>query len=288
MNTTIFETVSLKQHPQLNEKWVQDQIAANPQLLGLGDLILKDKERRQATAGRLDLLFQDSEALRRYEVELQLGQTDPNHIIRTIEYWDIERKRYRQYEHIAVLIAEDITSRFLNVIGLFNGAIPIIALQMTALKNGDAIGLIFTKVLDQTQIGQIDDDEESAEVTDRAYWEQRGNKKTMADVDALHDLVRQIDDELELKYNKFYIGLARDGIADNFVTFRARKKNVLMEIRLPKEEAIDAMIDEQEINYLDYRKTRYRLVLTHEDITAKSEVILDLFRKAHTGSGAPS
>ena len=288
MNTTTFETVSLKQHPQLNEKWVQDQIAANPQLLGLGDLILKDKERRQATAGRLDLLFQDSEALRRYEVELQLGQTDPNHIIRTIEYWDIERKRYRQYEHIAVLIAEDITSRFLNVIGLFNGAIPIIALQMTALKNGDAIGLIFTKVLDQTQIGQIDDDEESAEVTDRAYWEQRGNKKTMADVDALHDLVRQIDDELELKYNKFYIGLARDGIADNFVTFRARKKNVLMEIRLPKEEAIDAMIDEQEINYLDYRKTRYRLVLTHEDITAKSEVILDLFRKAHTGSGAPS
>ena len=288
MNTTTFESVNLKQHPQLNEKWVQDQIAANPQLLRLGDLILKDKERRQATAGRLDLLFQDSEALRRYEVELQLGQTDPNHIIRTIEYWDIERKRYRQYEHIAVLIAEDITSRFLNVIGLFNGAIPIIALQMTALKNGDAIGLIFTKVLDQTQIGQIDDDEESAEVTDRAYWEQRGNKKTMADVDALHDLVRQIDDELELKYNKFYIGLARDGIADNFVTFRARKKNVLMEVRLPKEEAIDAMIDEQEINYLDYRKTRYRLVLTHEDITAKSEVILDLFRKAHTGSGAPS
>ena len=47
-----------------------------------------------------------------------------SHIIRTIEYWDIERKRYPQYEHCAVLVAEDITSRFLNVISLFNGTIP--------------------------------------------------------------------------------------------------------------------------------------------------------------------
>ena len=30
------------------------------------------------------------------------------------EYWDIERRRYPQYDHCAVLIAEDITSRFLN------------------------------------------------------------------------------------------------------------------------------------------------------------------------------
>ena len=50
----------------------------------------------------------------------------------TIEYWDLERKRYPQYEHTAVIVAEDITSRFLNVIQLFNGAIPLIALKMTA------------------------------------------------------------------------------------------------------------------------------------------------------------
>ena len=38
--------------------------------------------------------------------------TDESHIIRTIEYWDIERKRYRQYDHTAVIVAEDITSGF--------------------------------------------------------------------------------------------------------------------------------------------------------------------------------
>jgi hypothetical protein len=122
----------LKEHPELNEQWVQDRIAEDPSLLGLGDLVLKDKERRQPHAGRLDLLFQDVDTDRKYEVELQLGRTDESHIIRTIEYWDIEKRRYPQSDHCAVIVAEDITSRFLNVISLFNSAIPIIAIQMTA------------------------------------------------------------------------------------------------------------------------------------------------------------
>jgi hypothetical protein len=105
------ERISLWGHPELSEKWVQARIAEDPTLLGLGDLILKDKERIQPRAGRLDLLFQDAETSRRYEVEIQLGSTDEAHIIRTIEYWDIERKRYPQYDHTAVIIAENIDVR---------------------------------------------------------------------------------------------------------------------------------------------------------------------------------
>jgi len=113
------QSVSLRRSDRLSEKWVQDQIADDPSILTLGDLIVKDKERMQPSAGRLDLLLQDPETLKRYEVEIQLGSTDESHIIRTIEYWDIERKRYPQYEHAAVIVAEEITSRFLNVIQLF-------------------------------------------------------------------------------------------------------------------------------------------------------------------------
>ena len=51
-----------------------------------------------------------------------MGATDEAHIIRTIEYWDLERTRFPQYEHVAVLVAEDVTSRFLNVVALFNKA----------------------------------------------------------------------------------------------------------------------------------------------------------------------
>src|SRR5215467_7789290 len=127
------EPISLKVHPELNERWVQDLIAADPSILGLGDLDLRQKERPQPRAGRLDLLLQDPDTQRRYEVEVQLGPTDEAHIIRTIEYWDIEGKRYPQYDHCAVIVAEDITSRFLNVISLFNSTIPMIAIQMSVL-----------------------------------------------------------------------------------------------------------------------------------------------------------
>ncbi|KNZ32299.1 MAG: hypothetical protein AD742_12385 [Methylibium sp. NZG] len=53
----------------MSERWVQDQIAEDPTILGLGDVVVKDKERMQPNAGRLDLLLRDPETLKRYEVE---------------------------------------------------------------------------------------------------------------------------------------------------------------------------------------------------------------------------
>ena len=35
------EKIRLKEHPVLNEKWVQDRIAEDPSVLGLGDLVLE-------------------------------------------------------------------------------------------------------------------------------------------------------------------------------------------------------------------------------------------------------
>jgi hypothetical protein len=61
--------LSLKDHSEFNERWLQERIAEDPALLGLGDLVLKDKERVQPRAGRLDLLLQDADSNRRYEVE---------------------------------------------------------------------------------------------------------------------------------------------------------------------------------------------------------------------------
>ena len=211
MDYVKFERISLKNDPELNERWVQERIAADPSILGLGDVVVKDKERIQPRAGRLDILLQDAETNLRYEVEIQLGSTDESHIIRTIEYWDIERKRYPQYDHVAVIVAEDITSRFLNVISLFNGMIPLIAIQMNALKLSNNIGLSFTTVVNQLSYGLIEEDEEVEETTDRAYWENRGSKKTVTMADQILEIARKFDSQLELKYNKFYIGLAKQG-----------------------------------------------------------------------------
>src|SRR5574338_1257099 len=175
----------LRDHPELNERWVQDQIADDPSILGLGELQLKDKERRQPHAGRLDLLLQDPDTDRRYEVEIQLGRTDESHIIRTMEYWDIEKRRYPQYDHCAVIIAEDITSRFLNVISLFNSAIPMMAIQMAAVGIEDHVGLLFTTVLNELTRGIEEDDNEPDELVDRGYWEARVGREILAMADQL-------------------------------------------------------------------------------------------------------
>lgn len=44
MDFAKFETISIKDHSELNEKWVQDRIAEDPSILGLGDVVVKDRE----------------------------------------------------------------------------------------------------------------------------------------------------------------------------------------------------------------------------------------------------
>lgn len=276
------ERIWLKSHPELGERWLQDRISEDPSLLGLGDLILKDRERRQPKAGRLDLLLQDAETNKRYEVEVQLGKTDEAHIIRTIEYWDIERKRYPQYDHTAVIVAEDITSRFLNVINLFHGSIPLVAIQMSAVRLGDSVSLICSKVLDEMRLGLVDEDEEVQAVTDRSYWEARASKRTLAMTDEMLEVVRALDPDLELKYNKFYIGLAKAGQPNNFVIFRPIKDWLRLEVRLERSDETQAQLDESGIDVMDYdsRWGRYRIRLAKGDTAKHKDFLAALMSKA--------
>lgn len=279
------EKISLQNHPFLNEKWVQEIIANNPSILGLGDLSLKDKERAQSRGGRLDLLLQDPEGMIRYEVEIQLGKTDESHIVRTIEYWDIEKKRYPQYEHYAVIIAEDITSRFLNVMSLLNGAVPLIAIQMNAYKIEDNYFLLFTKVLDQINLGYADEDEEHVEITDRNYWETiMGTKETVAMADKILGFIKSFAPEVELNYTKFYIGLTKDGRPNNFAAFRPKRSFLRLEIVLEKTAETDKQIDEAGITFLDYKWDMYRINLKEEDITKNQDLISNLLKTAYLNS----
>ena len=284
------ERISLKTHPEYTEKWVEDRIAEDPSILGLGDVVLRDRQRPQPGAGRLDLLLQDLDSKRRYEVELQLGATDEAHIIRTIEYWDIERKRYPQYEHCAVLIAENITSRFLNVISLFNGAMPLIALQMQAHQIGTHLTLIFTKVMDELKRGFVDDDEIAAAApTTRADWEKRATKATVALADDLLGMAKELDPRLQLKYNKFYIGLEREGKAFNFVTFTPRKTNIVFEPRIDRSEELDNAINDSGLDSLSYDNQwgRYRMRLSKADIQKHADFLKTLMKSAFdAGTGA--
>lgn len=283
------EKISLKNNSELNEKWVQEKIAEDPSILGLGDLILKDKERIQPKAGRLDVLLQNADSNQRYEIEIQLGQTDESHIIRTIEYWDIERKRYPQYDHTAVIVAEDITSRFLNVISLFNGFIPLVAIQLNAIKVGENISIVCTTVLNEMSLGLVDEDEEEHELTDRTYWEeQRGSKVTVAMADSILEVIRTFAPELSLKYNKFYIGLAKNEQTNNFVIFRPQRTILRLEVRLSRSDEFEAKLAGIGLDVMDYdqRWGRYRIRLSKEDIKKHADFLAEFLSTAYNNTVA--
>jgi hypothetical protein len=278
---------SIQHHAELNEQWLQDQIAADPSILGLGEVVVKDRERRQPRAGRLDLLLQDSE-MRRYEVELQLGKTDESHIIRTIEYWDIERRRFPQYDHCAVIVAEDVTSRFLNIISLFNGHIPIIAIQVKAFEINDGVGLIFTKIIDELSLGLAAEDEEEKDVADRHFWEtKQGTKSTVAMADEMHKLCAGFSPDLALKYNRHYIGHAQNGRTNNFVIYKPKKKHLTVEIRLNYSVEIQSEIESTGIDVLEYsqRNRRFRLRLSKATIRTHSDFLTSLMQRSYLENG---
>lgn len=215
------EKISLKNNPEIKEDMIQKFIYEDPSVLGLGELTAIQREKIQPQGGRIDLLFGDDNNTR-YEVEVQLGATDPSHIIRTIEYWDMEKKRYPQYDHCAVIIAEEITGRFMNVISLFNGTIPLIAIQLSAIKTGEnTYNLVFTKVLDRMTLGNEED--EDVETTDRKYWENRSTTKMLKNVDDIFADLNELTQGYELKYNKFYIGISKEGLVKNFIEFKPKK-----------------------------------------------------------------
>jgi predicted transport protein len=275
------EFVPIKSTPGLSEKWLQDQISADPSILGLGKLDFKDRERIQPTGGRLDLLLEDPDTNRRYEVELQLGKTDETHIIRTIEYWDIERQRYPHLDHCAVIVAEDITSRFLNVIRLFNRSIPLIAIKVQAIRVGEAVGLVFTTVMDEIPRG-LPEEDGPPEATDRPYWENQASPKTVKLADRVLELINSFAPGFELKFNKHYIGLALSGKSINFTIFRPQKTGLRLEVCLPKTPETSEKIEKSGLEELGYDATwgYYKIRLSAEDIEKHQVLLTDLMKEA--------
>jgi len=275
------EIINLKSNNAYNEKWVQNIIADDPSILGLGDLELKDSERTQLTGGRLDLLLRDPETYRRYEVEIQLGKVDESHIIRTIEYWDYERRKFPQYDHCAVIIAENITSRFLNVISLFNGNIPIIAIQMKAVKIGDKMSLIFTKVLDELVYGIEEDDIQ--EIVDRNYWNKKADTKYLELMDNILQEISSKYPGFVANYNKHYIGLSIEGISKNFIYFKPKKSSLLLVAKHEADDELSKLLDESNLDVLPLnpRFREYKIRLKEQDYGINRDAIFFLIDKAY-------
>jgi hypothetical protein len=105
--------------------------------------------------------------------------------------------------------------------------------------------------------------------------------------DEVLKLVAEFAPGLELKYNKFYIGLATNGQPNNFVQFRPQKNALRVEVRLPQSQETEATIEASGLDVMDYDKRwgRYRLRLNKGEVAKFAEVLSNLAKQAFVGAG---
>jgi len=101
-------------------------------------------------------------------------------------------------------------------------------------------------------------------------------------------MAKTFDPTLELKYNKFYIGLSKDGQAYNFMVSRPRKSTLNLELKIPRTDEIDKKIEDAGLETLDYatRWGAYRLTLKKEDLSGHKDLLTELIGAAHSNRGA--
>jgi len=147
---------------------------------------------------------------------------------------------------------------------------------------------VFTTVMDELSRGLVDDDEEVQAVTDRAFWEEKGSRETVAMADELLAMIQGFDPEVQFKYNKFYIGLAKNGQPNNFVQFRAKRNNLRLELRLPQTPETTKELEESSLDLMDYDKRwgRYRVRLEKADIKNHRDLLTRLMKLAAEDRGA--
>jgi hypothetical protein len=238
-----------------DERWLQDQICGNPACLGLGELVWADRERRQSSGGRLDILLRNLDADEMFEVEIMLGKTDESHIIRTIEYWDNERRRWPQRQHYAVLVAEEITNRFFNVIHLLSNDIPIIAIQASLVEVDGKQALHFTTVLNVYE-EESDVGDEPSEVCTREKCLEK-YPLTVEIADYLKDLIsgNGVIEGLTLRYLVHTIQIVS---SKNNKCFELgnRVGNSCQLFVWVRDEQYDEMSELLDKNNLDHKKTK--------------------------------
>lgn len=257
-----------------NELWLQDQIFENPSCLGLGELEAVERERKQLSGGRLDILLKDPEDDTMYEIEIMLGETDETHIIRTIEYWDNEKRRWPQRQHYAVLVAESINRRFFNVIHLLSNAIPIIAIQASLIEVHGKQSLFFTKVLNTYE--EVDDGTSETIKITREDWTKK-SKWTVEIADYLQELFSDVFENINLNYVKAYISITSSGNKCLQLHKRSQgKSEMAFKVRENLHENVKELLDEKNISYINRRKTFFSITVDKKLINQNNEVFVKI------------
>lgn len=284
-------TTSETQNRRKKEKRIQKEIEQEPELLGLGKMTLKAKEKRQIN-GRLDLQFKGEDSKTRYEVELQLGKLDNDHLLRCVQYWNHERRKCPQLKHYAVIVAEEIPEYMLEAIMLFK--VPIIAIKISIDQNSGKIAAakrldlpIYEWAIVESQEGaEIDDD-----ITpyDMAYLETKLSEVSLRVLNEIYRLAREVNPETEMNITKNYVGFT-DCDLYSYMFVRNKDDSLILELVLDELPEIKDMIQEAGLSFKNpgnpytihkNKRGHYDIQISMEDINEKEKEIREFIKMAY-------
>jgi hypothetical protein len=177
-----------------------------------------------------------------------------------------------------------VTARFLNVIALFAGSIPIVAIQLNALRVGNQVALDFVKVLDQRQLRE-DDTGEAGGATepdvDRSTWEARVGTAIMKACDRIAQIANEIaDPRLELKYKKGGVALSVPGSFFNALVFWPKKGFIRIPFRVADPETWVKRLSEAGVEADLKGATQVVVRLRNSDFEQHEEPLRELIHQA--------
>lgn len=254
-----------------DEYWLQDLIYQDPSILGLGNLVAVHKEKKQSSGGRLDILLKDPQDNIMYEVEVMLGETDPSHIIRSIEYWDNEKRRYPQRQHFAVLIAESFDRRYFNVVQLLSLNIPMIAIQADLLEVAGEQILTFTKMLDI----YVEPEDEEATIVNESSW----TDKSKWTLDLAKCFNKLVSTGGTLNYTQSYISVVLNG-RNSYKFDKRSKPTSILWFNVKDDEKAESIKNIFEKNGMAYNYNRYKDFALNVDDSMLNEHI-EAFQSVH-------
>jgi len=258
-----------------DEYWLQDIIYDNPAQLGLGDLVPVNKEKNQVNGGRLDILLKDpADNNAMYEVEVMLGETDPSHIIRAIEYWDNEKRKYPQRQHYCVLVAESFDRRYFNVIQILSLNVPMIAIQTDLLNVKDDYIINFSKVLD---VYVEPEDEEEATPVDAKTWNTKSSW-SLKTAQKLLSILKVNDPQASINFTQSYISIVVQN-RNAYLFDKRTKPNSMFWFNVKDEErqeAIKKILDGKDVSYSFDKYKDFCLTVDEDFMDTYKEMLIEI------------
>lgn len=112
----------------LNERWFQEKICENPSFLpSLGNPVLEGRK-VNLPAGRIDIILYDEKSNTEYQVKVQPGRLNADHLLKAVEYWNHRKQLSPERNHCTALVVE----RFSGVLPHIK--VPLIIFEVKTLK----------------------------------------------------------------------------------------------------------------------------------------------------------